>query len=185
MEHVVFDARSGQLLTGSFMDYAMPRADDLPRLRFRCSTDVPCEDQSARRQGRRRGRHHRRAAGGDQRDPRRAARRSASSTSTCRRRRRGCGRRSSERRARGSLDRPHPEEHRVSDASRRMGRRLVLRGSRFALAPQDEAERARGNGKQSNSALRDLGCADARRRGRIEFDVVDRREHDAILAQPS
>jgi carbon-monoxide dehydrogenase large subunit len=30
MEHVVYDAASGQLLTGSFMDYAMPRAADLP-----------------------------------------------------------------------------------------------------------------------------------------------------------
>jgi carbon-monoxide dehydrogenase large subunit len=30
MEHVVYDRDSGQLLTGSFMDYAMPRADDLP-----------------------------------------------------------------------------------------------------------------------------------------------------------
>jgi aerobic carbon-monoxide dehydrogenase large subunit len=29
-EHVVYDAASGQLLTGSFMDYAMPRAADLP-----------------------------------------------------------------------------------------------------------------------------------------------------------
>jgi aerobic carbon-monoxide dehydrogenase large subunit len=29
MEHVVYDA-SGQLLTGSLMDYAVPRADDLP-----------------------------------------------------------------------------------------------------------------------------------------------------------
>jgi aerobic carbon-monoxide dehydrogenase large subunit len=29
MEHVVYDA-SGQLLTGSFMDYALPRASDLP-----------------------------------------------------------------------------------------------------------------------------------------------------------
>lgn len=29
MEHVVFDA-DGQLMTGTFMDYAMPRADDLP-----------------------------------------------------------------------------------------------------------------------------------------------------------
>ena len=28
MEAIVFDADSGQLLTGSFMDYAMPRADD-------------------------------------------------------------------------------------------------------------------------------------------------------------
>jgi aerobic carbon-monoxide dehydrogenase large subunit len=30
LEQAVFDPRSGQLLTGSFMDYAMPRADDLP-----------------------------------------------------------------------------------------------------------------------------------------------------------
>jgi carbon-monoxide dehydrogenase large subunit len=29
MEQVVYDRRSGQLLTGSFMDYAMPRADDI------------------------------------------------------------------------------------------------------------------------------------------------------------
>jgi aerobic carbon-monoxide dehydrogenase large subunit len=30
-EHVVYD-KSGQLLSGTFMDYAMPRADDLPHL---------------------------------------------------------------------------------------------------------------------------------------------------------
>jgi aerobic carbon-monoxide dehydrogenase large subunit len=30
MENIVFDAESGQMLTASFMDYAMPRADDLP-----------------------------------------------------------------------------------------------------------------------------------------------------------
>jgi aerobic carbon-monoxide dehydrogenase large subunit len=30
MEEVVYDAESGQLLTGSFMDYAIPRADTLP-----------------------------------------------------------------------------------------------------------------------------------------------------------
>src|SRR6185369_98803 len=29
MEHLAYDAH-GQLLTGSFMDYAMPRADDFP-----------------------------------------------------------------------------------------------------------------------------------------------------------
>jgi aerobic carbon-monoxide dehydrogenase large subunit len=33
MENAVFDDR-GQLLTGSFMDYAMPRADDLPMISF-------------------------------------------------------------------------------------------------------------------------------------------------------
>src|SRR5262249_54168255 len=30
MEEVAFDAGSGQLLAGSFMDYCMPRADDFP-----------------------------------------------------------------------------------------------------------------------------------------------------------
>jgi aerobic carbon-monoxide dehydrogenase large subunit len=30
MEEIVYDRQSGQLLTGSFMDYAMPRASDLP-----------------------------------------------------------------------------------------------------------------------------------------------------------
>jgi len=32
LEHTVYDARSGQLLSGSLMDYALPRADDLPPL---------------------------------------------------------------------------------------------------------------------------------------------------------
>jgi carbon-monoxide dehydrogenase large subunit len=30
MEEVVYDRETGQLLTGSFMDYGMPRADDMP-----------------------------------------------------------------------------------------------------------------------------------------------------------
>ena len=41
IEHTVYDPQSGQLLTGSFMDYAMPRASDLPALD--CSFHhVPC-----------------------------------------------------------------------------------------------------------------------------------------------
>jgi len=32
LEHAVYDPESGQLLSGSFMDYAMPRAGDLPSL---------------------------------------------------------------------------------------------------------------------------------------------------------
>jgi len=32
MEHVVFEAESGQPLAGSFMEYAIPRADELPPL---------------------------------------------------------------------------------------------------------------------------------------------------------
>ena len=30
LEHTVYDPNSGQLLSGSLMDYALPRADDLP-----------------------------------------------------------------------------------------------------------------------------------------------------------
>ena len=93
LEHAVYDEDSGQLLAGSFMDYAMPRADDLPYFAF-STHNVPCDGQSARRQGRGRSRRGRRTAGGDQRDRRCVAspgRRRA--TSTCRRRRGGCGRR--------------------------------------------------------------------------------------------
>ena len=32
LEHTVYDAQSGQLASGSLLDYALPRADDLPSL---------------------------------------------------------------------------------------------------------------------------------------------------------
>jgi carbon-monoxide dehydrogenase large subunit len=32
LEHTVYDPESGQLLSGSLLDYALPRADDLPPL---------------------------------------------------------------------------------------------------------------------------------------------------------
>jgi carbon-monoxide dehydrogenase large subunit len=34
LEHAVYDPDSGQLLSGSFMDYAMPRAEDIPSFAF-------------------------------------------------------------------------------------------------------------------------------------------------------
>jgi carbon-monoxide dehydrogenase large subunit len=41
LEACVYDSESGQLLTGSYMDYAMPRADDVPS--FKVGTKVtPC-----------------------------------------------------------------------------------------------------------------------------------------------
>jgi len=41
LEHCVYDTSSGQLLTGSMMDYALPRADDMPA--FQVDTKVtPC-----------------------------------------------------------------------------------------------------------------------------------------------
>jgi carbon-monoxide dehydrogenase large subunit len=36
LEHTVYDGQSGQLLSGSFADYVLPRADDLPPLRPSC-----------------------------------------------------------------------------------------------------------------------------------------------------
>ncbi len=42
LEAVIYDPESGQLLTGSFMDYGMPRADDLPSFRIG-SNDVPAK----------------------------------------------------------------------------------------------------------------------------------------------
>ena len=41
LEECVYDAESGQLLTGSYMDYAMPRADDLPMFKV-SNTVTPC-----------------------------------------------------------------------------------------------------------------------------------------------
>ena len=40
MERVVYDRESGQMLSGSFMDYAMPRAEDFPYLKIE-SNPVP------------------------------------------------------------------------------------------------------------------------------------------------
>jgi aerobic carbon-monoxide dehydrogenase large subunit len=41
LERCVYDPESGQLLTGSYMDYAMPRADDLPSFKV-SNTVTPC-----------------------------------------------------------------------------------------------------------------------------------------------
>jgi carbon-monoxide dehydrogenase large subunit len=40
LEHTVYDPDSGQLLTGSFMDYAMPRAANMPTFAFE-THDIP------------------------------------------------------------------------------------------------------------------------------------------------
>jgi carbon-monoxide dehydrogenase large subunit len=39
-EHAVYDKDSAQLITGSFMDYTMPRADNTPRFDY-AYTEVP------------------------------------------------------------------------------------------------------------------------------------------------
>jgi carbon-monoxide dehydrogenase large subunit len=41
LEHTVFDPDSGQLLSGSFMDYALPRAEDLPDIEVDL-LEIPC-----------------------------------------------------------------------------------------------------------------------------------------------
>ena len=41
LEQAVYDSE-GQILTGSFMDYAMPRADDFPFFKSSTYTDAPC-----------------------------------------------------------------------------------------------------------------------------------------------
>ncbi len=42
LERTVYEADSGQLLSGSFMDYALPRAGDLPAFEIDLIEDVPC-----------------------------------------------------------------------------------------------------------------------------------------------
>ncbi len=42
LEQVVYDRESGQLLSGSFMDYAIPRADAAPAFRTAFDTSIPC-----------------------------------------------------------------------------------------------------------------------------------------------
>ncbi len=42
MEGCVYDPDSGQLLTGSYMDYAMPRAGDLPSFTVETAKGTPC-----------------------------------------------------------------------------------------------------------------------------------------------
>ena len=41
LERTAYDPESGQLLSGSFMDYALPRADDLPNIEVEF-VEVPC-----------------------------------------------------------------------------------------------------------------------------------------------
>lgn len=42
LEVLAHDAESGQLLAGSFMDYAIPRADDLPMFSW-ARNEIPCK----------------------------------------------------------------------------------------------------------------------------------------------
>ena len=104
-EQVVYGA-DGQLINASFMDYVMPRAQDIPHLHDRPSQRA-VHHQSDRREGRGRVRRRGLAAVGDERRSSMRCRCAASSISTCRRRRSGSGRRckntAAERRCDGAL----------------------------------------------------------------------------------
>ncbi len=60
LEQCYYDRQSGQLLTASLMDYAMPRADDLPLIRLRARSKcrrpaiATASDPAARAERRRR-----------------------------------------------------------------------------------------------------------------------------------
>ncbi|TQV83890.1 xanthine dehydrogenase family protein molybdopterin-binding subunit [Denitrobaculum tricleocarpae] len=42
LEQTVYDPETGQLLTGSYLDYCMPRADDIPDIELTMVEDMPC-----------------------------------------------------------------------------------------------------------------------------------------------
>ena len=79
-EACVYDD-NGQLISASYMDYSMPKADDVPSFQV-AMTVTPCTHNTLGVKGC--GRPARRAAGGDERDHRCHRR----AISTCRRRRR-------------------------------------------------------------------------------------------------
>ena len=58
-EHALFDAETGQILSGSLMDYALPRAGRSSRLRGQPDGRLSKPRQPARREGKRSGRRHR------------------------------------------------------------------------------------------------------------------------------
>ena len=70
-EHIVYDRQSAQLMTASFLDYAMPRAADLPSFRTTFIAS-PAPSNPLGRQGRQRKWYHRRPCRHRQRRHRRA-----------------------------------------------------------------------------------------------------------------
>ena len=89
MEAIVYDD-DGQLLTGTFADYAMPRAADAPVVNA-AFHPVPCQHERARRERRRRGRHDGGDRRGHERDRRCHPGRQGRRRSTCPRRPRRSG----------------------------------------------------------------------------------------------
>ena len=46
MEHIIYERESGQLLSGSFSDYAMPRADDMPQHLQTAFEEIPSKSNA-------------------------------------------------------------------------------------------------------------------------------------------
>ena len=69
-EELAYD-ENGTLVSGSFMDYLIPTADEVPAVRVLVTEEAPTPAHPARREGRGRGRHH----GGRRGDRRRRLRR--------------------------------------------------------------------------------------------------------------
>jgi carbon-monoxide dehydrogenase large subunit len=80
LEAIVYDGRR-QLLTGTLMDYALPRADEVPA--FEIGHMESPRRHAGRREGDGRGGHDRRAGGPRQRGGRRACAARASGSSRC------------------------------------------------------------------------------------------------------
>jgi hypothetical protein len=72
LEEAAYDPDSGQFLSATFMDYAMPRADDIPLFELEM-VEIPTKVNLLGAKGVGPGRLHRRTADGDERDPRCAA----------------------------------------------------------------------------------------------------------------
>ena len=71
LEGCRYDPETGQLLSGTFMDYCMPRADDMPPIESHF-LETLCTTKPPGFEGLRRSLGHRRARGGDQRHLQRA-----------------------------------------------------------------------------------------------------------------
>jgi hypothetical protein len=94
LENCVYDEDSGQLVTGSYMDYAMPRADDLPSFVVETVKGTPCTHNPLGVKGCGEAGAIGAHAGGDQRGRRRAGAPGRATKSRCRRAHTTCGRRS-------------------------------------------------------------------------------------------
>ncbi len=161
LEGCVYDQETGQLVTGSYMDYAMPRADDLPN--FALSTHVTmCTHNPLGVKGCGEAGRDRRAAGDRQRRCRRAGAARRPRISTCRPRRKRSGARSSSTAGRSPRNKGEPDVRiRLSQAREPRRRRELPRGQRRSQArrrrhdPDPDPEAAPRQAVRSGRSRRD------------------------------